>query len=82
MRDWTASEEVQGTGDTRRVNRVLLGAYWGGAARGTRASSRVWNEPAHVSGFSGFRLPRSVCGLVTIHREVVGLRWRWSYEYP
>ena len=50
---------VEGTGDTRRVDRVYRGGNWLGTARNTRAAFRHGNEPAFVNDVVGFRLARS-----------------------
>ena len=60
VREWTASEEVQGTGDTRRVSCVSRGGFWVGTARYSRAASRDWYGPAYVGGDIGLRLARSL----------------------
>ena len=65
-RDWTASEDVQGTGETWRVHRVVRGGVWGGTARDCRAAYRRWGGPMSVDNGIGFRLARSRFGILTI----------------
>ena len=66
VRDWTASEEIQGTGEARRVLRVYRGGDWDRSARNSRAAYRHWLEPTGVNVGIGFRLARSRFGAVTI----------------
>ena len=57
--DWTSTEDVEGTGESRRAHRVSRGGSWGGAARSCRAAYRWRFEPANVGDNRGFRLARS-----------------------
>jgi len=58
--DWTSSEDIQGTGDSRRVDRVLRGGGWSYAARRCRAAHRHGYVPTSVFANLGLRLARSL----------------------
>jgi len=60
IEDWTSSESVEGSGDSRRVARVYRGGHWSGTARGCRAANRNGSGPALVLTVLGFRLARSL----------------------
>ncbi len=59
IEDWTSTEDIEGTGDHRRVYRVNRGGCWDRAASYCRAACRWQLEPANVFDDRGFRLARS-----------------------
>src|SRR5207237_10772553 len=61
-RQWTATEEVQGTGTTRHAFRVIRGGHWNGTVRFSRSACRGWDAPIFVSDLLGFRLAASAGG--------------------
>ncbi len=56
IRDWTATESVDGDGGDARVYRVVRGGAWYGGRVSARCADRYWFEPQHVYFFVGFRL--------------------------
>ena len=59
IRDWTSTENIEGSGPERRVSRVHRGGCWSSVARNCRAALRYWFVPAGVLDGVGFRLARS-----------------------
>ena len=59
-RDWTSTEITEGTGDKRRVSRVVRGGGWGISERSCRAAYRNWSTATIVNDDTGFRLARSL----------------------
>lgn len=60
MQEWTSSEWIHGTHDSRRVLRVSRGGSWDYTSRYSRAARRLGNGPADVYSNLGFRLARSL----------------------
>ena len=58
--DWTSTELVSGTDDSRRAGRVFRGGSWGSVMRNCRAARRDWHGPSRVYGYLGFRIARSL----------------------
>ena len=56
MRDWTATESLEGEGDRAHSYRVVRGGGWYGGRVSARCADRFWFEPPHVYFFVGFRL--------------------------
>ncbi len=59
MRDWTATESLEGEGDRAHCYRVVRGGGWYGGRVSARCADRFWFEPPHVYFFVGFRLART-----------------------
>ena len=59
IRDWTSTENVEGSGPKRRVSRVRRGGCWNSDTCECRAASRNWSVPTYVLDYVGFRLARS-----------------------
>ncbi|ACY18520.1 bifunctional serine/threonine-protein kinase/formylglycine-generating enzyme family protein [Haliangium ochraceum] len=59
IRDWTATESIEGEGENTHVYRVVRGGAWYGGRTSARCADRFWFEPPHVYFFVGFRLARS-----------------------
>ena len=56
VRDWTATERVEGEGANARVARVVRGGAWLMYRISARCASRVWSGPMDVSELIGLRL--------------------------
>jgi formylglycine-generating enzyme required for sulfatase activity len=59
IRDWTATESLEGEGDRAHCYRVVRGGAWYGGRVSARCADRFWFEPPHVYFFVGFRLART-----------------------
>ncbi|WP_428262523.1 protein kinase domain-containing protein [Haliangium sp.] len=59
IRDWTATESIQGEGEAKHSYRVVRGGAWYGGRISARCADRFWFEPGHVYFFVGFRLART-----------------------
>jgi serine/threonine-protein kinase len=56
VRDWTATDRVEGAGSNARVARVVRGGSWSTPRLISRCASRYWGDPLEVSDIVGLRL--------------------------
>lgn len=59
IRDWTATESLDGEGEGAHCYRVVRGGAWYAGRVSARCADRFWFEPPHVYFFVGFRLART-----------------------
>ena len=65
VRDWTATEVTDGTGDTARLCHVERGGAWSHFALSARAANRAFDVPTGVYDGTGFRWVRTAAPTTT-----------------